>query len=163
MATIRAFFGKTHPPLIGLLACYLLTIMIQFTGYGIAIVAGGIIAGLLVKRTYKAIIVGFLGGFLGWLTLFGLMYAFNPEAFTNAWIILTPLMPAPSLFVCLVAGVITGVGGQLGALFGEIASSPKDDLGLPPGPTERIPTEELPRRKRVKRKQPRRKKKKKKY
>ncbi|MFX1540504.1 MAG: hypothetical protein ACFFBX_07015 [Promethearchaeota archaeon] len=163
LGTIRAFFGKTQHPLIGLVVCYLLVIMIQFTGIGIAIIVGGILAGLLVKRTYKAIIVGFVGGFLGWLTLFGLMYAFNSAAFTNAWFLLSPLMPAPPLFVCLVGGVITGVGGQLGSLFGEIAVRPRDDLGLPPSPTERVPTEELPRRKRVKRKQQKRKKKKKRY
>ncbi len=119
----------------------------------------GIIAGFLIKNNIRAIIITFSAGFFTWIALFGVMYTSFPNAFNNAWILVGTTLPSPQIFVCLIGGVITGVGGQLGALFAEIAYPPTDDLGLPPGP-ERIPTDELPRRKRVKRKQPRKKKKK---
>ena len=137
--------------------------LIQMTGLGIAIVIAGIIAGFLLKNNLRAILIAFAAGFFAWLTLFGIMYAINPNAFTTSWLILSQQMPAPQLFACLVGGIITGAGGQLGAMFAEIAFPVTDDLGLPPGPTERVPTEELPRRKRVKRKQKKKKKKKKSY
>jgi hypothetical protein len=152
----RAILSRTHHPLIGFLVCFIIAFFIQLTGFGIAIVIPGIITGILLKNNLKAIIIGFLAGFLVWLSLFGIMAAFNTQAFITAWIVLSP-----QLFTSLIGGVITGVGGQLGAMFAEIAWRPSDDLGLPPAPTERVPTEELPRRKRVKRKPVKKKKKKK--
>jgi len=160
--SIRAFFRKRHNLLVGFVFCLFLTLLIQFTGQGILIVIAGIITGFLIKNSFRAIFISFIAGFLAWLTLFGLMTINFTNAFINAWILVGQTMPAPQVFVCLIAGVITGVGGQLGALFAEIIYPPPDDLGLPPGP-ERIPTEELPKRKRVKRKQPKQKKKKKRY
>ncbi|MFX1565946.1 MAG: hypothetical protein ACFFCH_08150 [Promethearchaeota archaeon] len=162
METLRAFFRKKHNILVGFLLCFFIALFIQFTGYGILIVIAGILTGFLMKNTLRAILISFLGGFLAWLALFGIMAVNSTNAFINAWILVGQLMPAPQLFVSLIGGVITGVGGQLGALFAEIIYPPADDLGLPPGP-ERIPTEELPKRKRVKRKQTKRKKKKKRY
>lgn len=158
-SNIRFFFKQTHGPIVGFLACYLLTLLIQMTGFGIAIVIAGIIAGFLVKNNLRAILLTFAAGFIAWLTLFGIMFAFNPSAFITSWLILSQQMPGPQLFACLVGGIITGAGGQLGSLFAEIAFPVTDDLGLPPGPTERVPTEELPRRKRVKRKKTKKKKK----
>lgn len=160
--SIMVFFRKKHNPLVGFAFCYFLGLLIQLTGQGILIIIAGIFAGFLMKNTFRAIVISFLAGFLGWLTLFGLMASSFTTAFINAWILVGQLMPAPQVFASLIGGVITGVGGQLGALFADIAYPPADDLGLPPGP-ERIPTDELPKRKRVKRKQPKRKKKKKRY
>ncbi|MFX1509553.1 MAG: hypothetical protein ACFFBR_04510 [Promethearchaeota archaeon] len=162
MENVRAFFRRKHNILIGFLFCFFIALFIQFSGQGILIVIAGILAGFLMKNTLRAIIISFLAGFLAWLTLFGIMAASSTNAFINAWILVGQLIPAPQLFVALIGGVITGVGGQLGALFAEIIYPPADDLGLPPGP-ERIPTDELPKRKRVKRKQTKRKKKKKRY
>ncbi len=158
---VGLFFRKTHNPLIGFAFCFVLAILIQLTGLGIAIVIAGIIAGFLLKHNLKAIVITFAGGFTGWLALFGLMYALNPMAFTNSWLLVGQTIPAPQIFVCLIGGIITGTGGQLGSLFAEIAYPQIQaiDDGLPPGPTERIPTEELPRRKRIKRKQKKKKKK----
>jgi hypothetical protein len=162
MENLRGFLRKRHNILVGFAVCFFLAIFIQLTGQGILIVIAGILAGFLMKSTFRAIVISFLAGFVAWLTLFGVL-AFNyTNAFINAWILVGQAFPAPQIFVCLIAGVITGVGAQLGALFADIAYPPSDDLGLPPGP-ERIPTEELPKRKRVKRKQPKRKKKKKRY
>jgi hypothetical protein len=160
--SILAFLRKEHNLLVGFAFCFLLTLLIQFSGQGILILIAGILAGFLMKNTFRAILITFLAGFLAWLSLFGLIAINSTNAFINAWIFVSQAIPAPQVFVCLVGGVITGVGGQLGALFAEIIYPPPDDLGLPPGP-ERIPTEELPKRKRVKRKQPPRKKKKKRY
>ena len=161
-ASLSAFFRRKHGILVGFAFCFFFTILIQLTGQGLLIVIAGILAGFLMKNTLRAIIIGFLAGFLAWLALFGVM-AFNyTNAFINAWILVGQQIPAPQIFVCLIGGVVTGVGGQLGALFAEIIYPPEDDMGLPPGP-ERIPTEELPKRKRVKRKQTKRKKRKKRY
>lgn len=160
--SLKAFFRKKHGIIVGFLVCFIFTILIQVTGQGILIVIAGILAGFLMKKNVRAIIITFLAGFLAWLTLFGLLAINFTNAFVNAWILVGIMMPVPQVFVCLIGGVITGVGGQIGALFAEIVYPPEDDLGLPPGP-ERIPTEELPKRKRVKRKQPKRKKKKKRY
>ncbi len=157
-----AFFRKRHNILVGFVICFFFTLLIQLTGQGLLIVIAGILAGFLMKNTFRAIFITFLAGFLAWLTLIGLMALNFTNAFINAWILVSQAIPAPQVFVCLIGGVITGVGGQLGALFAEIIYPQPDDLGLPPGP-ERIPTEELPKRKHVKRKQPRRKKKKKRY
>jgi hypothetical protein len=157
-----AFLRRRHNILVGFAISFFLAILIQLTGQGILIVIAGILAGFLMKNTFRAILIGFLAGFLAWLALFGVL-AFNyTNAFINAWILVGQSLPAPQIFVGLIAGVIVGVGGQIGALFAEIAYPQPDDLGLPPGP-ERVPTEELPKRKRVKRKQPKRKKKKKRY
>ena len=159
----RAILTRTHHPIIGFLVCYILAFFIQLTGFGIAIVIPGIIVGILLKNNLKAIITAFLAGFLVWLTLFGIMAAFNTQAFITAWFVLSPQIPVPQLFTSLIGGVVAGVGGQLGAMFAEIVFRPSDDFGLPPAPTERVPTEELPRRKRVKRKQVKKKKKRRKY
>jgi len=162
MENLRAFLRTKHNVFVGLAVCLFLAMLIQLTGQGILIVIAGILTGFLMKRTYRAILISFLAGFLAWLALFGVL-AFNySNAFINAWILVGQAFPAPQIFVCLIAGVITGVGAQLGALFADIAYPTLDDLGLPPGP-ERIPTEELPKRKRVKRKETKRKKKKKRY
>lgn len=155
------FFKKRQNPIIGFLACFLLTIPLQLTGFGIAIIVAGIFGGFLIKRSLWAIIANFLGGFLGWLTLFGMMFVFNPAASFTAWFMVGVLMPAPQVFVSLIGGVITGVGGQLGSLFAEAAFQPEEDeLKFPRKPKpepERVPTEELPRRKRVKRKKKKKK------
>ena len=115
------------------------------------------------KKMWKGLITTFLAGFAAWLVLFGYMFLLYPAASQNAWTVLSSLIPAPQIFVSLIGGALTAVGGQLGILFADIAyGGIPDDMGLPPGP-ERIPTKELPRRKRVKGKKPRRKKKKRKY
>lgn len=159
MENFRAILRQTHHPIIGFVVCFILAFFIQLTGFGIGIVIAGIITGILVKNTYKAILAAFLAGFGVWLSLFGIMLAFNTQAFINAWIVLSLQIPAPQLFVALIGGVVTGVGAQLGTMFAEIAYRPPDDLGLPPAATERVPTKELPRRKRVKRKRVKKKRK----
>jgi hypothetical protein len=159
---IMAFFRTQHSSLVGFAFCYFFGLLIQLTGQGILIVIAGIFAGFLLKNTLRAIVVTFLAGFVAWLTLFGLLAFSFTSAFMIAFVSVGQLIPAPQIFASLIGGVITGVGGQLGALFANIAYPPPDDMGLPPGP-ERIPTDELPKRKRVKRKQPKRKKKKKRY
>ncbi len=160
--SLSSFFRKQHGIFVGFAFCFFFTILIQLTGQGLLIVIAGILTGFLMKNTFRAIVVAFIAGFLAWLALFGLMAFYYTDAFINAWILVGQQIPAPQIFVCLIGGVITGVGGQLGALFADIIYPPPDDMGLPPGP-ERIPTEELPKRKRVKRKQTKRKKKKKRY
>ena len=150
--SLSAFFRQKHGVLVGFAFCFLFTLLIQLTGQGLLIVIAGILAGFLMKNTFRAILISFLAGFLAWLMLFGLLAFNSTNAFINAWILVGQQIPAPQIFVSLIGGVITGVGGQLGALFADIIYPPADDLGLPPGP-ERIPTEELPKRKRVKRKQ----------
>ena len=162
-SNIRRILRETYSPIIGFFVCFILALFIQLIGFGIGIVIAGILAGFLMKKTWRTLITTFLAGFAAWLVIFGYMYLLNPDASLNAWIVLSSLIPAPQVFVSIIGGALTGVGGQLGTLFADIAyGGIPDDLGLPPGP-ERIPTKELPRRKRVKGKKPRRKKKKRKY
>jgi hypothetical protein len=162
-SNIRRLLRETYSPIIGFFVCFILAIFIQLIGFGIGIVIAGILAGFMMKKTWKALATTFLAGFAAWLALFGYMYLLYPDASRNAWVVLSSLIPAPQVFVSLIGGALTAVGGQLGSLFADIAyGGIPDDMGLPPGP-ERIPTKELPRRKRVKGKKPRRKKKKRKY
>jgi hypothetical protein len=159
--SIRDFFRKRHNVFVGFAFCYFLALLIQFTGQGLFIVIAGLLAGFLMKSSFRGILVCFFAGLLSWLTLFAIM-AFNyTNAFINAWDLVGQMFPAPQLLSCLIAGVITGVGGQLGALFAGIAYPQVDDRDLLE--VDRVPTDELPKRKRVKRKQPKRKKRKKRY
>jgi len=158
---LRTFFRTKHHPITGFLICYIFAFLIQLTTFGILIVIAGGLGGFLIKRNTRAMIATFLAGTSVWLTFFAIMYIANPLASIAAWLILSSILPAPQIVLSFVGGLLTGIGGQLGALLANYAYPPETEPPLlkpqQQVPT-RIPTDELPRRRLQKRKTKRKKK-----
>jgi len=146
---LNAFLQAEHHPLTGYLVCLLLALAIQLTGVGLLITIAGGVAGFLLKRDLKALLVTFAAGTTSWLILFAVIYLFHPIASLNAWILLGTMLPAPQITVSLIGGILTGVGGQMGALVAAYLYPPQATQLPPPRPTH--PTTQ-PRRRRKKRK-----------
>jgi hypothetical protein len=158
---LRVFFRRKHHPVTGFLICYVIAFFLQLTTIGILIVIAGGISGFLVKHGIKSTAVTFLAGTSVWLTFFAIMYVLNPLASIAAWIILSPVLPAPQIVISFVGGLVAGIGGQLGSILAGYAYPPEAELPLPRPQQQlptRTPTKELPRRRLKKRKVKRKKK-----
>lgn len=159
-ANVRAFLRKQHHPAMGFLVCFLFAFLLQLTTVGILIVLAGGIAGFLLKRAVKAVLVTFAAGTLVWLALFATIYLLNPVAFVTATILLSTVLPAPHLIVSLLGGLLTGIGGQLGVIVADfVYPRGAEEVELPRAkPTAPlVPTEALPRRRIIRRRRRRRK------
>jgi hypothetical protein len=159
-ANVRAFLRKEHHPVTGFLVCFLFAFLLQLTTIGMLVVIAGGVAGFLLKRTVKAVLISFAAGTLVWLTLFATIYLLNPAAFVTATILLSSLLPAPQLIISLVGGLLAGIGGQFGVIIANFVyprGAEEVELARAKPSAPIVPTEELPRRRIIKRRRRRRK------
>jgi hypothetical protein len=159
-ANVRAFLRKEHHPITGFLVCFVFAFLLQLTTIGILIVLAGGVAGFLLKRAVKAVLITFAAGTSVWLTLFFTIFLLNPAAFLTAVNLLSALLPAPHLVVSLVGGLMTGIGGQLGVIVANFVyprGAEEAELARAKPSAPIVPTEDLPRRRVIKRRRRRRK------
>ncbi len=149
--SLRDFIYKEHHPVTGFLVCFTLALLIQLIGFGILIAIAGGIAGFLLKRDIKAILITFAAGASVWGLFFGILFALYPQASIAAWIILTQIFPAPQILLSLLGGVICGIGGELGVIISDYFSPSPEYKIKPMRVRVPEPPAEVPRRRKVKR------------
>ncbi len=155
---ISSIIRDEHHPAVGFIICFILALFFQLTTIGILLVVAGGVTGFLIKNEVRSLIVTFLAGLSAWLFLFLIMYILNPIASLNAWILLSIMIPFPQITVSAMGGVLTAIGGELGALIARFVYAERPDE-IPirerqPTPT-RKPAEvpqPVPKKKRVKKK-----------
>jgi hypothetical protein len=159
-ANVRAFLRKEHSPLVGFVVCFLFALLFQLTTVGILVVIAGGIAGFLLKRTVKTLLLTFAAGTLVWLMLFAIIYALHPTAFITAVILLSTLLPLPHLVISLVGGLLSAIGGELGVIVAEFVypnRAEQEAIARQAPAAPLVPTAELPRRRIMKKRKRRRK------
>jgi hypothetical protein len=149
--SLRNFAYKEHHPVFGFLVCFVLALVIQLIGIGILIAIAGGIAGFLLKRDVKAILITFAAGTAVWGMFFAILWILYPQASLAAWILLSQVFPAPQILLSLLGGVICGIGGEIGVIISDYFQ-PSPEYRIKPKrvrPTE--PPPEAPRRRKAKR------------
>lgn len=155
--SFRSFAYKEHHPVTGFLVCFILALLIQLIGFGLFIAIAGGIAGFLLKRDVRAILVTFAAGTSVWLFFFGTLFILYPQASIAAWIILSQVFPAPQLLLSLLGGLICGIGGEMGVIVSSYFSPPLEYQIRPKRFRPPEPPTEIPRRRKVKRRKRKRK------
>jgi hypothetical protein len=155
---ISSILRDEQHPIVGFIICLILALFLQLTTIGILLVIAGGVTGFLMKKEVRTIIITFLAGLSAWLLLFLIMYVLNPIASLNAWILLSIMIPFPQITVSVMGGIVTAIGGELGALVARFVYAERPDAisirerkpTVPKKTTE--PPQPVPKRKRVKKK-----------
>ncbi len=155
--SLRSFIYKEHHPVAGFLICFFLALLIQLIGQGIFIAIAGGIAGFLLKRDVKAIIITFAAGTSVWLLFFGILFFLYPQASLAAWLLLSQVFPAPQLLLSLLGGLICGIGGEMGVIVSDYFQPPAEITIRPRRTRPPEPPAEPARRRRTKRRKRKRK------
>ncbi|MHC1590616.1 MAG: hypothetical protein ACXQS8_00860 [Candidatus Helarchaeales archaeon] len=106
--------------MIGLCLAYLWGIILEFTGAWYTMFIAGAIGGIFAKNGWKSFLIGFIGVFLSWLTIFGILM--SNGSFFGLLNMLTNVLGSmlgisiPAILFFIIALLLGGILGGIGAI-----------------------------------------------